>query len=419
MSACRNTPRPSDRVRATRVLASALVLGHLVSALEVGAEEPAVVTEAEYLAPLDADHPAVLAQAAVLARAAAERRQAGALHNPTLEFEYEAPDDEAEQSTFKLGWQPPLDGRRGLAVDASEAAVRAARHDLAWAELVARQELRAAYARWAVAEQRRERIAQHVATVADLEERLVARAARGEESQLAAGRFALAVTEWRVELARAEADLLAARADAFALRGDLQAPLRPVLPELPPVPDEAETMARPDLLARSEEVEAATLRRRLAGRVLEFPTLIVGWTRVSSFDAVSEGPYLGVAWEAPLFDRRQGAREESARAVEIARARQRRAEIAATQRNLAARETYATLVERLRTVDAVVDGAPAVAEAATASFLVGESNVTDLLETLRSVLSGRLAALHLRADALAAHRELELSVGRALTEGDR
>ena len=52
-------------------------------------------------------------------------------------------------------------------------------------------------------------------------------------------------------------------------------------------------------------------------------------------------------------------------------------------------------------------------------FEAGESDVTDLLETLRGVLGGQLAALHSYGAALRAHRELELAAGRelALSEG--
>ena len=58
-------------------------------------------------------------------------------------------------------------------------------------------------------------------------------------------------------------------------------------------------------------------------------------------------------------------------------------------------------------------------ESATATFRLGESRLTDLLETLRSVLSARLAALDLYAAALEAHRTLELAAGRPLSTEER
>ena len=47
-------------------------------------------------------------------------------------------------------------------------------------------------------------------------------------------------------------------------------------------------------------------------------------------------------------------------------------------------------------------------------FEAGESDVTDLLETLRGVLGGQRAALDAFGAALRAHRELEIAAGRPL-----
>ena len=54
------------------------------------------------------------------------------------------------------------------------------------------------------------------------------------------------------------------------------------------------------------------------------------------------------------------------------------------------------------------------------TYEAGESDVTDLLETLRGVLGGQIAALESYGAALRAHRELEVAAGRPLplTEGD-
>ena len=56
-------------------------------------------------------------------------------------------------------------------------------------------------------------------------------------------------------------------------------------------------------------------------------------------------------------------------------------------------------------------------EAAETSYRLGESDVTDLLESLRSVLATRLSFLELYAAALEAHRNLESAVGRPLSTG--
>jgi outer membrane protein TolC len=388
-----------------------------VSAMGQGAGT-SELSEAEFLAALNSSHPAVVALSEQLARAEGDRRRAGTLDNPAIEFEFEGPADQADQSTLKLGWKPPLDGRRGLAIDAGEAAVEAASRNLEWAHLQVRQDMRAVFAEWAVAEQWRLLVSQHFESLRELEARLNVRAERGEESELAARRFALAVTEVRTELARSEADLARARGRALALRGDLPSGVVAVLPDPPAVPSTLDDTVRPDVLALRHEVEATTLRRRLAGRVLEFPTLVAGWTQISLADEKFDGPYFGVAWDLPLFDRNQGDRHETTRAIAIAEARLSLAERESEQRKRTALEAYSALHQSLNEVAGVVQGAPELVHAASASFLAGDGSMTDLLETLRSVMESQLAALELHAGVLAAHRELELSAGRALTRGD-
>lgn len=401
-------------------VAHGLVLGLLlVPATGVGQNAGTLeLNEAEFLATLDSTHPALAALAGRLARAEGDRRRAGAVDNPTIEYEYEGPADQADQTTLKLGWKPPLDGRRGLAVNAGEAAVEAASRHLEWAQLQVREDMRALFAEWAVAERRQALLSQHFESFRELEARLNVRAERGEESELAARRFALAVMEVRTELARSEADLARARGRALVLREDLPADVVAVLPDPPAVPSALDDTIRPDVLALRREVEATTLRRRLAGRVLEFPTLVAGWTQITEAGESFDGPYFGVAWDVPLFDRNQGDRHETTRAIAIAEARLRFTEREVEQRRTAALAAYSVLHASLIEIIGVVQDAPALVDAASASFLAGESSMTDLLETLRSVMESQLAALDLHAGVLAAHRELELSAGRALTRGD-
>ena len=82
-----------------------------------------------------------------------------------------------------------------------------------------------------------------------------------------------------------------------------------------------------------------------------------------------------------------------------------------------ARAGYGALHGVARDVLDATSEADAVISAATAAFEAGESTLTDLLETLESVVAARSAALELHHSALAAHRRLEMSVGRAPTDG--
>lgn len=389
----------------------------LVSSTTPAGAQSAPVTEREFVGTVNANHPWVVARTSGLAEAEGTHRAAGTLPNPILEFEREAPTNGGDQSTLKLWWQPPLDGRRGLAADAAEAGLDAATADVEWIQLDVRQELRQIFADWALADRRRSLLSEHLQGLESLQDRLEARAERGEESRLSAQRFALAVTDVRVELAQAEADLVHRRAAALATRADLTSEAVPVLPRTPAAPASLGDHERPDLRGRRHEVDAAMLKRRLAGRVLRFPSLAFGWTRISSSDEDAEGPWFGVSWEAPLFQRDQGERARATRDLAAAEARLRRAEREAEETGAAALTAYEQLHATLDEVESVAETAPDVASAARDAFLAGESSMTDLLETLRSVLSSQLAALDLKARALEAHRELERSAGRVLTQG--
>jgi outer membrane protein TolC len=376
-----------------------------------------VIHESQFLRVFDAEHPAVIALGDRVADAEAARIGAGTLANPTLDAEVEAPDGAADQTTVRLGWAPPLDGRRGAAIDAAEATLEAARHDMHWQRARLRQRMRAVFADWAVAHAHFAALRDHVEQLRTLEERSRLRAERGEDSPLSARRLSLEVSQAVVDLAAARAERARARARAESAHGDLPADAVPRLPALPPVPEITADFARADVLARRSEVDAAAAAARRAGRVLRFPELGVGWTNISEADEDFSGPVFGATWEVPLFDRDQDLRTRAERERALAEARLVRTERRARAERGAALEAYRALVATANDVDTALDGATGVIDAARASFLAGESSTTDLLDTLRSVIASRLAALDLHGRALAAHRELELNTRSETTGG--
>jgi outer membrane protein TolC len=167
------------------------------------------------------------------------------------------------------------------------------------------------------------------------------------------------------------------------------------------------------------EAERAELALRLAGRSLEFPTVFGGWTVFDEEGGNVDGPVLGLEWSLPVFDRRQGERQRAARELEVVRAELELSRARAEAERGAALAVYEELSAAATEVLETTEGTSAVIEAATAEFQAGEASLTDLLETLRSATDGRLAALRLHAEALAAHRRLELSTGRPLAGGSR
>lgn len=395
-------------------LVPALVLvGVVAFADDVPPNNP--FTEAAFLEVLDEDHPAFVALTDRLGVARAERKQAGILANPAFGVQHEAPEGTARQTTWTLAWTPPLDGRRGLRIRAGEAAERAARLELEADKLGLRLALRTVYARWVLAHEHREVVASHLGFVQRLVSQMRARAAAGEESGLAARRFDLARFEVEAELARAEADELEARSEAVAWRPELPPEALPTMPPLPDLPSEVDFTARPDLEARKHEVEAAKARARLAHRVLAFPELGVGWQRQDNDGQDFEGPTYALSWNVPLFDRQQAGRLAAESRLAAAQARLEYSTARARAELEGAHAAYARLRATAREIADGVEGTDTVIESAAASYRLGEASVTDLLETLGSVLASRVAALELYDAALAAHRNLEAAAGRPLT----
>jgi outer membrane protein TolC len=377
--------------------------------------EGSEITEAEFLSRLTDEHPSIVALGDELARARGARRTART-ENPDLAFEREAPQDVPAQSTVTLSWRPPLDGRRGLTNEAAEAGVAAAERRFEWERLRLREELRELFARWSFAVDRRDLFADLTERTRQLAARSRARASTGAESGLSAQRLSLAAAEARSALAGAETELVRVGAQLRTIFPELAREIRPVRPSLPVASAEI-TADRPDVAARELDVQRADLDRRLSGRYLEFPALVGGWTVIEEDETDFEGPVFGFEWNVPLFDRRQGERTRSDRALEVARARLELSRRQAAAELDAARESYDHLRVVAHEVAETMSGTETVIEAATAEFQAGESALTDFLETLRSVTDSRLAVLELHQAALAAHRRLELSVGRPLTDG--
>ena len=378
---------------------------------------PGVVTEAAFLAALDG--PASLTLAEGLSRAQAAERQAALLSNPRLDFEREAPEGNPVQGTWSLTWTPPLDGRRGLTRDASRAGVSSARARLAADRLTLRSQLRSVFAAWALAESRSAALSEITALVSTSAARARTRADAGEESGLSARRLALAASEFEADLARAQAEALRAAATARGWKPDLPAQVHPQLPDLPPPPVSLEAEAsRPEVEALRHEFHRTELEARLARRWIGFPELRAGWQTLSPNGSTASGPVLGVGWTVPLFDRGQPAREETAQRQASARARLEIAEARARADAEGTRAAYARLAKAAAAARDTALTDTRIVEGAEAAYRAGESSLTDLLDTLRAVRDARLRALEMLDSALTTHRELELVLGRALTEGD-
>lgn len=368
------------------------------------AQTAASLTEAEFLAPLGPDHPVFHALAGDLGAARAAVVSARTLDDPALSAVREET-GAAEELELTLSWQPPHPQRRRLAVAAAEGEVAAAaarlEDELLGVELV----LREVYAVWAVASARAAGLAAHLERVEELALRQRRRAEAGEASGLDARRLDLAVVELRASLARAEAEAAAAEASARAWRPELPDAVRPELPPLPEPPEEPRG-THPRLAALEAELEAARRSAELARRVLAMPEVVGGWHREEEGGGSADGPIVGLAWPLPLFDRNRAERLAAEARVDVLSARLELARRQLAGEREGRRGAYRHLRAAAREAEAAAATGAVAVEAASAAFRLGEADLTDLLDTLRSATGAELAALELREAALAAGREL-------------
>jgi len=179
------------------------------------------VTEEEFLAGVGESHAAVRALQEGLAPAEAARVRAGTLQNPHVEFWREQPQASPRLTNWTVAWTPPLDGRFGVAKEAADAGVAAARERLASERARLRQELRRVFAEWSLSSERRALLAAQVELVGRLAEAERQRARVGEAAGLSARRLSLVQAEAQAAFRDAEADLARAEAAARAWRPDL------------------------------------------------------------------------------------------------------------------------------------------------------------------------------------------------------
>ena len=368
------------------------------------AQDRPVVPEAEFLSVLDGTHPAVRESAGAVGLAEARLLAARTLDNPVVEAVREDPGGPIGQTDVLVSWQIP-GAERGPEIRAREGEVGAARRGLAHELLGYRLAMREAYAGWAVAAARRQRLTLQAERVGSLAQREAVRAERGEASGLEARRLGLAAATLRSRVALAAGASERARAEAAAWHPGLPADAQPVLPELPAAPslDGADVRVR----AAEADLAAAELAQLATRPIVASPEVTVGWRRQDLTPGAVDGPIFGVAWSVPLFDRRQAARQSAGAGLEAARARLELAERESTAARNAARSNFARLAAALAEAREELGATERMLDSAEAAFRQGEAGLTDLLETHRSVTEAELAVLDLHEAALAAHRELE------------
>ena len=342
------------------------------------------------------------------------------LDNPELSYLRESLGQESRQQTWTLSWTLPLDGRQRLKGQAADATVRAAESRREASRNQLRAQAREAFAKWVIAEES-SAVGERVALLVDrLARQAESSAAEGEASALSARRLLLARIEVRAQAARLMAELAHARARIRVWMPGLAPTSRPARPALPPVPGDSTAWVRsPHLIALEREIRQAEVLAGLANRFWALPEWSIGRQAAQGGSDEITGPVYGVRWRLPVFDRQQGDRIATRGRLTGVRARLELEQARAREDFAAAVTSYTLLRESAELSLLAGPAGTSALTGAVALFDSGEADMTDLLESIRGVLSAELAALDSYGAALRAHRELELTTGQSLplTEG--
>jgi len=378
------------------------------------------LTESEALARLSPDSPRVRAIRSAVDVARADALAAARWPNPRLTFDRESVAGVTENMTM-VGQPLPINGQRGLQIDAAAALVDASSGRADDELRRARADLRIAFAQLAAAQTRERELARVRDRLRDLAEVLAKREAAGdaagfdrlraerEVADLDADRAAAATERARAQAALAT--FFAPPIDAAQLAAVEAAATRPDLPAVNALVEQAES-SRGDVTALRKEIEAARFSERAAGRRRIPDPEIVAGTKSSTLGGGDVGSVVTLHAVLPLFDR---GRPE--RALARARAAQAEARLEAFRVALRSEITAlrATVLERRAAADryrsAAVGGADEIERIAQISYDAGERGILELLDAYRTGAAARVRQATLDAAARQAEVELEFLSG--------
>ena len=380
-----------------------------------------VISEATALARLSTDSPRVRAIRASVELARADVLSAGRWPNPRAGYNRESVSGVTE-NMVTVTQALPVNGRRGLEVNAASALAdaRAKRADEEIRRV--RADLRFAYADLVSAQVRESLLSRSLDRLRELADLLAKRESAGDAAgydRLRADREVMDMEgEWsqaRADRARAQAAL----ASFFADPGDPLAlvavvpemPTRPALPALEELLTRAEAV-RGEPAALRQEIESARFAERAASRRLIPDPEIVAGTKSSNFAGGDVGSVFSVHAAVPLFDHSQPEH-----AMAHARLVQAEASAAAFQAALRAQITAlrAVVLERRAAADRyrgnATQGSDTLERIARVSYDAGERGILELLDAYRSGASARVRSEALDAAVRQAEIELEFVSG--------
>ena len=378
------------------------------------------LTESEALARLSPESPRVRAIRSAVDLARADVHAAGRWPNPRVTIDREAAGGTTEYIT-SVGQLLPINGQRGLLVQAASALVDASISRADEQVRRARADLRVAFAQLAAAQVRERELSAASDRLRDLAEILAKREAAGDAAGFDRLRAEREVLDVEVDRATAAGDRARAQAalagffaepmDASRLAAVPGPPAPATLPAVDALVERAESV-RGELRALRQEVDAAGFSSRAAGRRWIPDPEIVAGTKSSSFGVGGVGSVVMAQAVIPLFDH---GRAEGA----LAEARAGQAEARAAAFRLATRAEItalrAAVLERRDTADryrrAAVNSADQIERIAQVSYDAGERGILELLDAYRIGFTARVRQAALDAAVRQAEIELEYVSG--------
>lgn len=377
-------------------------------------------------------YPSVIALKRRLAASREEVEPAGALPDPTLGAMYQSVgkpwDPMAPMSMGQVEYTQPLfyPGKRAARRRAASAESSVLRADVLDMQLAIATEIRLSYARIYALDRERESVDAAHDLVLTLGEAVAARYAAGRVEQEAVVKINLE----RFRLDERKADLLAERAALVATLNrlaerDASEPLGNVarLParlELPPNAADLALARAPSVAVRRAAIQAGT-DRLAAARLETKPDFVVGLSAGSTVDGL---PVITARFgvELPIW---KGDKQEP-----MVRAARLRLEAAQAELEATKSEVRAAVVRLIAQWDrdnaqveryeqAILPQTSAALHAATAAYVSGQGDFSNLIEDFRLWLDARVSLERRRADRFMTWAEVQALIGGSLDRSSR
>jgi outer membrane protein, heavy metal efflux system len=417
----------TDSIRIARGLVALLTIGVALGSAAHAAEPPPPPVEttwADVLRLAREATPRLAIERDSVAVAAADRRTAGELPNPSLTLGREKPTsggatlfDGDKLDTF--GFEMPLHapGLRSARIRAADHTLTAARFEAQAHVNTLAADAGEAFIELLLAQRQVDVLATAEHELGVLRDVVAARQQNGVSSQYDLLRLNVEVANWHGRLHEAQTDVLERRARLATLlgfsgwqpiaRGDLQTLAEQLRP------DEAvfDVATHPALMAATAEQASAESRVQLAERE-RLPEFSLDVDRNRTTAPFGASRHIGVTVEVPLLNRRQGALDH-ARAEADSAAAERRITEAELRTDLQRSADVAT--ERQRVLEQfnrqVTEQLPQLKDMAEVAYRVGNTPMVELLDAARTRYEAQLQHAQLEAELAAARLEAAAAHG--------